>query len=70
LEILARGTRKVHFLIFGTVPTIPKSLRTAKMDPAKAEESAGTKLRLQVSFSAQLHQNIKFHWLSGTLDSF
>jgi hypothetical protein len=53
LEILARGTRKIHFSIFGTVPTIPKSLRTAKMDPAKAEraQNCAHKSPFQLNFT-------------------
>jgi hypothetical protein len=51
LEILTRGARKdFNFLIFGTVPMIPKILRTTKMDPAKAKESASTNLHSQFSF--------------------
>jgi hypothetical protein len=51
LEILAREVGKdFHFLIFGTVPMIPEILGTAKMDPAKAKESANTKPRSQLSF--------------------
>ncbi len=54
----------------GLYPQYQKSVGTAKTDPAKAAESASTKLHSQVSFSAQLPQNIKFHWLIGALDSF
>jgi hypothetical protein len=61
LEILAREVGKdFHFLIFGTVPMIPKILETAKTDPAKAKASANTKPRSQhfplVSSTSPKHQ--------------
>jgi hypothetical protein len=51
-------------------PQYHKASEAPKWTQQKAEVSVSTKLRSQVSFSAQLHQNIKFHWLSGVLDSF
>jgi hypothetical protein len=51
LEIFAGGARKdFQILIIGTVTRIPKILRTAETDPAKAKESASTKRRSQFSF--------------------
>jgi hypothetical protein len=46
-----KGCKKdFHFLILGTVLTITKILGTAKMNPAKAKESASTKPCSQFSF--------------------
>jgi hypothetical protein len=71
LEILARGARKdFHFTSFGTVPMIPQILGIAKMDPAKAKESANTKLRSQLFFCQLNFTKISSYRLSSALDRF
>jgi hypothetical protein len=71
--ILARGSKKeLTFPNYWYHAHDTYIIWNCQNGPGKStKESAGTTLCSQFSFlSAQLHQNLKFHWLSGALDSF